>query len=637
MQLNLTSAIIQAGLDAYKLQSQDPLIAAELADIEKSQKVTEKELLAKYESKVSCPLSQTKTSPLCKLDWIVHAPSIDKGSVYLNDKIRAYLHNLKTIGEPSAEGFAFLAQFDQSNANPYNPLQPLLAPTDHNESALDHNAQGAQSSFVLKAPRSPLTDNLGHEAVVGLYGLNSLKDTDENPNAAYIFAAFECPPPLMGPNGQPITYCLGQGNSVNYVVYEAIAPNVSMAEYVRTCLGSDFLNMYMQTMLFLRLAHHRCDFTHYDLHHKNLLIRQLKDMQAFAIKYGEEYIVTNRVATLIDYGFAHIKLSDGRHQGKSGMHRFSIFPDRSWPLFDAYKLLMFCLLEAHQHNNQSVILEATKLFRFFNPSESVSEAISLQLPNYFCLPLTPELENITLDMYIDYIKRVCNCDFLISGDRLGNVQVLNPNTLMPHTDRYNDIMDVYVFGDPEIAGNPSVSNLTIPQTEYQHLMQRHLTRLENVYTEIIKEYAQLPLVNLSTLSWTDPYRTNYTVRAPDILFLTPILEQIKQNYARIARAADLSTEFITLYTVGINVASRYQDVNALTYLGEVKVLLRDQTSTLNQQLHDQIVLNHNYLESIANTPVVAQAIAQNPSLAWYFTDRRLYDAELLSNGLPKLT
>ena len=218
---------------------------------------------------------------LCVAESIFYGDSNSTG-LGKNAKIRHWIKNLRQIGAESVSGYALLAGLND-----------------------------ADDVFVVKVPRDANDDDLQHELFIGLFCTNHLRS--KIPNFSYIFGGFRCSPPVVGPKGEKIDiYCnydFGDKN-VNYILYEKITPNISMREYVKTCRGIDFLNKYMQVMYALREAHKSCEYTHYDLHHENVLIWDILKTPS-AIPYeterGLEYLLTDQVATIIDYGRSYIK------------------------------------------------------------------------------------------------------------------------------------------------------------------------------------------------------------------------------------------------------------------------------------------------------------------------------------------
>ena len=105
----------------------------------------------------------------------------------------------------------------------------------------------------------------------------------------------------------------------------------------------EFLQIYLQVLNPLNLAYKKFDFTHYDLHSENVLIQELPYPISIPFYHPDGrtlYLRTNFLARIIDYGTAHVKI-EGQHFGVfRAENRGQIFPDRSFPMHDAYKLLL---------------------------------------------------------------------------------------------------------------------------------------------------------------------------------------------------------------------------------------------------------------------------------------------------------
>lgn len=320
---------------------------------------------------------------MCVADSVYYASG---SKLEYNQRVREWFQHLRQIGSESVFGYAMLASF-----------------------------KSARDLFVVKAPRTTQGDDLQHELFVGMFGTNRLRKYI--PNFAYVFGGFRCSPPLIEPTSKDVVAWCNQPQGVNYVLYENIAPSISFQEYItaRTTPAA-FLNKYLQIIYALKKAQAVCDFTHYDLHTQNVLVRTI-DKPTFAIPYeterGLEYLQTDGIATFIDYGYSHITY-ERRGYGQWRLIGSGIFPDRSFPLSDAYKFLLHCYARCLQVRNTALQVELTKILRFFNPTETPAAMLKQQQPNYFYLPWVPELKTVTLDAFARYIRQICapHCTFL---------------------------------------------------------------------------------------------------------------------------------------------------------------------------------------------------------------------------------
>lgn len=321
---------------------------------------------------------------VCAVDSVLYMPPSETGGLSMNDKVHLYFQRIRQIGGESVEGYASSISFGV-----------------------------ADNAFVLKAPRNPADDNLAHEAVVGMFGTNQLRA--EIPNFAYIFGYMRCSPPLFDQK-RPITYCTSNNNPVTYVVYENIKDTMSFENFSRTATPQQWTQQYLSVLYALRKAHLTCDFTHFDLHGGNVLVRPYTGKGSpFTLAYetergSVEYLKTDRLSTIIDYGLAHIQYQ-GKHYGRSGFQGYSVFPDRSFIIFDCYKLLCFSMMVM---TDQKTFEEATKIWRFFNTVEDPKKALQDEQQYLFSLPYNSLTSKLTLDDFLAHIRRVCDCSFISS-------------------------------------------------------------------------------------------------------------------------------------------------------------------------------------------------------------------------------
>ena len=218
-----------------------------------------------------------------------------------------------------------------------------------------------------------------------------------------------------------------------------------MTRYLKDASFADWFNLYLQVLFSLRLAHTQLDYTHYDLHTGNVLVRQLTDYEgSFYIPYtterGTEYLLVERIASIIDYGFSHIRINspnrpgnwdpiagsseqrqtavamscdstepfckvDGLHFGKWGLQKYGILPDKSRLLYDAYKLLLFSAAGFDLHDNREALEFMEPLVKFFNTTDSLTNIILDEDRIYYSLRENHTIDRVTLDDYLSYIRQ----------------------------------------------------------------------------------------------------------------------------------------------------------------------------------------------------------------------------------------
>lgn len=116
------------------------------------------------------------------------------------------------------------------------------------------------------------------------------------------------------------------GSDFSSVIYEGVYPNISLYHFLsqNDFDAKEWFMYFMQILLAIEAINKENDFTHYDLSLANVMLRELVDSQ-FKGRTGNqltegrmryermgEYIdlISTRVATIIDYGFAYLKTKD---------------------------------------------------------------------------------------------------------------------------------------------------------------------------------------------------------------------------------------------------------------------------------------------------------------------------------------
>ena len=243
--------------------------------------------------------------------------------------ITSQLTHLKKIGAESANGIAMLSNLSNNN--------PRI------------NENNADSIFVIKAGKnSNHYNDIIHEAAIAMTTLNMLRN--EIPNFAFVYGYFKCGAPVPDNTGNVLSWC-NSDSPVGYIIYENITNSKSMGDLVsdNALNAQQFLNYFLQFLLALKTAHDFCDFTHYDCHQDNVLIKKLP--QESVIRYRDLtnqlnpiYLKTDAVVTFIDYGYSYVQTTKGEKFGVTGnMEIVSTFRDKSFIMHDVFKFLMATL------------------------------------------------------------------------------------------------------------------------------------------------------------------------------------------------------------------------------------------------------------------------------------------------------
>lgn len=239
--------------------------------------------------------------------------------------------------------------------------------------------QSNKDMFVIKAPRNPMNDNLIHEYFIAAGGV--VRDLNGNQrtiigtnwlrkvclNYSQIIGAFRCGPPDIDPLSKKLRkFCSTEERSsyVGYVIYEKV-DGPDLHALATTISAEDFVTTMIQIALALEIGQIYNGFTHYDLHHENVIERDMKEEVLIPFVLSEDitfYIQSRYIATFIDYGRCHIQSPSPaeEYQGADTIHfgfhsnfgtKYGLLPDKARPYYDIYKILGFTLYTMADENN----------------------------------------------------------------------------------------------------------------------------------------------------------------------------------------------------------------------------------------------------------------------------------------------
>lgn len=314
----------------------------------------------------------------CVVDTLVAKYPDQIQGLSFNQLLRNYITQMEKIGEHSQFGLAYDA----------------------------HLKKGHQL-LVIKAPRDMADQNLLHEVFVGLNGLNVLR-TKGILNFALIYGGFACAIPITSRSYKVLSWCNHQTPGVNYAIYEYIPTEMSIGSGLRTGkIGlTDLLNYWIQLAYGLQYAERHAGFTHHDLHHGNVLLRQLKTTSYLPLININDnidgYLRTDQVATIIDYGQAAIRYKNDNYQIKVWSDNYVY----AWG--DLYKFICYCLYvlqneEIETGQTSALLNSLAPVFKFFC-QEKMREALETQYTYNFVLPYHDDWASKPLYKFVDFLK-----------------------------------------------------------------------------------------------------------------------------------------------------------------------------------------------------------------------------------------
>ena len=293
---------------------------------------------------------------------------------------KEWVRNINVIGTPSAYGIVMQAE------------------------DVNHNAL-----FVLKVSKDnskESVDDMVHEAFIGIYALNNMRKYV--PNFTYTYGMLSCTKPNL--NGKEVLTWCTPNQQPNYLILENIKNATSFSKFVETCTKDEYFEVYLQVLNALNAANTEYDFTHYDLHDENVMVRRLKNKIAIKLYNSEKYIITNLVAFIIDYGQSFVNYN-GTPLGFKHIKSMCCSPN---PAIDAHKLLLFSTKSLLDVYNNNFIVELNKVYKFFDKNKSILDRINIwknDKNDYFEYE-SSWIPNYNHSMLINYIEKNINITFI---------------------------------------------------------------------------------------------------------------------------------------------------------------------------------------------------------------------------------
>lgn len=332
----------------------------------------------------------------CAVDSIIYDGRLPgEYSPTQRERIRNWFPEVKQIGAESVEGYALKTSFSsQSNL------------------------------FVMKAPRDPRNDELVHEALIGFYALNKLRHV--LPNYMYVYGYTRCSPPALV-NKEPITWCSSSNPAVSYLITENIRDAVPIGEFINSpnVTAIDVMAVLLQVFNALNRAYKQYGYTHYDLHHGNIMVRKFSKIVAipyFGIQETVQgYIASAYVPYIIDYGYSRITVG-GVGFGKIGLESYGIEGDSGFPMFDIYKIIGFLGEKNYFNSSSSVATQEIRklleiLFSSFNEG-SLYDRVKKRLGGNDWYSADIKYRNITHDDFLTWLSTKSNIKLPVHSDLL---------------------------------------------------------------------------------------------------------------------------------------------------------------------------------------------------------------------------
>lgn len=230
------------------------------------------------------------------------------------------------------------------------------------------------------------------------------------PNFMYGYGYFSCSDPINTDKRDIKSICSLAGKSY-YSVYERISPGTTMHAYTRNGAGlSEVLDKYLQILFALSVVSN-INYTHYDLHTQNVIMRDLPLKNA-VIPYINPvtgrtiYLKTDYIATIIDFGYSYLELRKVGY-GMGGAEHASTYPDRSNKIMDSFKFFMFIMQDLY-NDHKGVLNQLRPIFQFFDPKNSVEDYLFEREKDKYYVYDIPRSTKTSKYRHSDLIKYIIN-------------------------------------------------------------------------------------------------------------------------------------------------------------------------------------------------------------------------------------
>ena len=197
--------------------------------------------------------------------------------------------------------------------------------------------------LVKKSSKERETEMI-HEAFVGLFGVNKLTKISDN----FIYTHGYSDEKLY------IDYTQNEGTLQSYIS----GKNFQIKE---------FLNIFVNVLLSIKLAQEQIGFVHYDLYDYNILVEKSPSKQRIEFMNGNIYTFERRYKPIIiDYGKSHI-IHKGINHGFKDMFEMNSFQDCHTLLISClYDIIHFRVLDREEMKVLFILAKFLNISRYTN-------------------------------------------------------------------------------------------------------------------------------------------------------------------------------------------------------------------------------------------------------------------------------
>ena len=236
----------------------------------------------------------------------------DADTFYLQDDVNKYIDILREIFTNHKKMIKYIFKIDK--------IIPINSANGRIFILKTLSKKYKTSKLLVKVALRETADPISYEYYVGL-ALNRLRVDYNIDYFAVMYGRFFCGlDPKIDVNEKDVELCDNRYNKKTHLLYEFIRnieteQVLTLSDYIEELKVGEglereinIINVMILVLYGLQEAQDKMDFTHYDLHAKNILVVKLTEEKEYNITYkGEKIkIITGVVPHIIDYGRSHI-------------------------------------------------------------------------------------------------------------------------------------------------------------------------------------------------------------------------------------------------------------------------------------------------------------------------------------------
>lgn len=322
-------------------------------------------------------------------------------------------------------------------------------------------------NVVIKIPKSNRYDDyedMIREYFMGISAINNLRYVV--PNFSCVLGAFMC----NRPDSKGMICNKYDKDEAPMVLYEQInGETLHKMIYKNSLDFPSILTIYVQLLVALEIAQQNINFTHYDLHSHNVMIKKVKDYN-YTVPVNNiivDFINIDNLPIIIDYGMSTV-YTENMNFGTKDYITYNIF-NYMIQGYDMYKILMYI---TNSISNPNTLRNLRGLFRFYKDDEDpyyIRDDDKQQL----------ELANREYCSRIAKSKAATKTPMMMLEWILDNYSsILKPYVRIKSRDIYRNITYSIVQKEYNMMLNSSTNNLNISVlNEYMENMDSYILSL----------------------------------------------------------------------------------------------------------------------------------------------------------------